>query len=161
MPTKHPPSVGDDSGDGMSQPVEKKIERGRLSTTTTSDRLKRQVTKPDKQNPSPLLAGYASAKMSKTAAFLPPIDDGVNAPPFDDGVNQTKKKSLESITEGHESVVVIPSEGILAGNTNTKLISNVTTTNKVLPPTVKLTSNVTTTDKVLSLTVDDVNKLNK
>jgi hypothetical protein len=91
--------------------------------------------------------------MSKTAAFLPPIDDGVNVPPFDDGVNQTKKTSLESIMEGHESVVVIPSEGILAGSTNTKLTSNVTTTDKVLPPTVKLTSNVTTTDKVLPPTV--------
>jgi hypothetical protein len=128
---------------------EKKIERGRFSTTTTSDRPKRQVTKPDKQHLSPLLAGYASATMSKTAAFLPPIDDGANVPPFDDGVNQTKKTSLESITEGHESVVVLPSEGILAGSTNTKLTSNVTTTDKVLPPTVTLTSNVTTTDKVL------------
>jgi hypothetical protein len=117
-----------------------------LSTTTTSDRQKRQVTKPDKQNLSPLLAGYASAKMSKTAAFLPPIDDAVNVPPFDDGVNQTEKTSLESIKEGHESVVVIPSEGILAGNTNTELTSSVTTTDKVLPLTVKLTSNVTTTD---------------
>jgi hypothetical protein len=85
--------------------------------------------------------------MSKYAAFLPPIDDVVNVPPFDDGVNQTKKTSLESIAEGHDSVVVIPSEGILAGNINTKLTSNVTTTDKVLPPTVKLTSNITTTDK--------------
>jgi hypothetical protein len=127
-----------------------------LSTTTTSDRPKRQVTKPDKQNPSPFLAGYASAKMSKTAALLPPIDDGVNVPPFDDGFTQTKKTSLESITEGHESVVVLPSEGIFAGNTNTKLISNVTTTDKVPPPTVKLTSNVTTTNKILPPTVDDV-----
>jgi hypothetical protein len=156
MPTKHLPSVGDDSGDGMSQPVRGKIERGRLSTTTTSDRLKRQITKPDKQNPSPFLVGCASAKMSKTAALLPPIDDGVNVPPFDDGVNRMKKTSLESITEGNESVVILPSEVILAGNTNTKFISNVTTTDKVLPPTVKLTSNVTTTDKVLPPTVDDV-----
>jgi hypothetical protein len=156
MPTKHPPSVGDDSGDGISQPVRKKFERGRLSTTTTIDRPKRKVTKQDKQNPSHFLAGYASAKMSKTAAFLPPIDDGENVPPFDDGVNQTKKTSLEYITEGHESVVVLPSEGIFAGNTNTKLISNVTTTDKVLPPTVKLKSNFTTTDKVLPPSVDDV-----
>jgi hypothetical protein len=121
MPTKHPPSGDDDSGHGMSQPVGKKIERGRLSTTTTSDRPKQQVTKPDKQHISPLFAGYASATMSKSAAFLSPIDDVVNVPPFDDGVNLTKKTSLESIAEGHESVVVLPSEGILAGNTNTKL----------------------------------------
>jgi hypothetical protein len=92
MPKKHPPGDGDDSGDGISRPVKKKLERGRLSTTTTSDRPKRQVIKPDKENPSPLLAGYASAKMSKTAALLPPIDEGVNVPSIDDGVNETKKK---------------------------------------------------------------------
>jgi hypothetical protein len=114
----------------------KKIERGRLSTTTINDRPKRQVTKPDKQNLSPLLAGYASATISKTAAFLPPFNDGVNLPPFDDGVNQTKKTRLESITDGHEAIVVMPSEGILAGSTNTKLTSNVTTSDKFLPPTV-------------------------
>jgi hypothetical protein len=127
MPTKHPPIVGDDSGDGVSQPVKKKNERGIFSTTTINDRPKRHVTKPDKQNLSPLLAGYASATISKTAASLPL---------FDDGVNQTKKTSLESITEGHEAFEAIPSEGILAGNTNTKLTSNVTTNDKLLPPTV-------------------------
>jgi hypothetical protein len=68
------------------------MERGRLSTTTAIDRPKRQVIKPDKENPSPFLAGYSSAKMSKTAALLPPIDEGVNVPPIDDGVNETKKK---------------------------------------------------------------------
>jgi hypothetical protein len=104
--------------------------------TTTNDLPKRQVTKPDKQNLSPLLAGYASATISKTAAFLRPYDDGVHVPPFDDGVNQTKKTSLESIMEGHETFLVILSEGRLAGITNTKLTSNVTTTDKFLPPTV-------------------------
>jgi hypothetical protein len=89
MPTKHLSSVADDSGDGVSQPVKKNIERGRLSTTTTNDRPNRNVTKPDNQNISPLLVGYASATISKTAAFLPP---------FDDGVNKTKKTSLEAIT---------------------------------------------------------------
>jgi hypothetical protein len=78
MPTKHPPSVADDSGDGVSHPVKKKIERGRLSTTTTNDCPNQNVTKPDKQNLSPLLVGYASATISKNAAFLPPFDDGVN-----------------------------------------------------------------------------------
>jgi hypothetical protein len=135
MPTTHPPSVGNDSGDGVLQPV-KKIERGRLSTTATNDFTKRQVTKPDKQNISPLLAGYASATISKTAAFLPPLDDGVNLPSFNDGVDQTKKISLESITAGQEAFEAIPSEGILAGSTNTKLTSNVTTNDKLLPPTV-------------------------
>jgi hypothetical protein len=66
------------------------------------------------------------------------------------------KKRCESITEGHESVVLLPSEGINAGNTNTKLISNVRTTDKVLPPPAQFTSNVTATDKVLPPSVDDV-----
>jgi hypothetical protein len=127
MPTKHPPSVTDDSGDGVSQPMKKKIERGRLSTTATNDHPKRNVTKPNKQNLSPLLPGYASATISKTAAFLPP---------FDDGVNKTKKTSLESITEGHEAFEAIPSKSILAGSTNTKLTSGVKTNDKFLPPTV-------------------------
>jgi hypothetical protein len=78
MLTKHPPSVAGDTGDGLSQHVKKKVERGRLSTTTTNDRPKRNVTKPDRQNVAPLLAGYASATISKTAASLPPFDDGVN-----------------------------------------------------------------------------------
>jgi hypothetical protein len=109
---------------------------GRLSMTTANDRPKRQVTKPDKNNLSPLLVGCAAATISKTAACLPPYDDGVNVQPFDDGVNQTKNTSLESITEGHKTVLVIPSEGSLTGSTNTKLTSNVTTTDKFLPPTV-------------------------
>jgi hypothetical protein len=99
MTTKHPPSVADDTGDGVSQHVKKKVERGRLSTTTTNDRPKRNVTKSDRQNLSPLLAGYASATISKTAASLPP---------FNDGVNKNKKASLESITEGHEAFGAIP-----------------------------------------------------
>jgi hypothetical protein len=129
MPTKHPPSVADDSGDGVSQPVKKKVERGRLSTTTTNDRPKRNVTKPDRQNLSPLLAGYASATISKTAAFLPP---------FDDGVNKNKNASLESIKEGHEAFEAIPSESIVAGSTNIKLASGVTTNDELLPPTVNI-----------------------
>jgi hypothetical protein len=68
MPTKHPPIVADDTEDGMSQYVKKKLERGILSTTTTKDRPKRNVTKPDRQNVAPLLAEYASATISKTAA---------------------------------------------------------------------------------------------
>jgi hypothetical protein len=127
MLTKHPASVADDSGDGVSQPVKKKVERGRLSMTTTNDLPKRNVTKPDRQNLSPLLAGYASATISKTAAFLPP---------FDDGVNKNKKTSLESMTEGHEAFGAIPSKSIVAGSTNIKLTSGVTTNDELLPPTV-------------------------
>jgi hypothetical protein len=126
MPTKHPPSVANDSGDGVSHPVRNKTERVRLSMTTTNERPKRNVTKPDKQNLSPLIAGYASATISKTAAFLPP---------FDDGVNKDKKTCLESITEGHDADEAIPPESILAGSTNTKLTSGVTTNDKLLPPT--------------------------
>jgi hypothetical protein len=58
--------------------VKKKIERGRLSTTTTNDRPKLNAIKPDKHNVAPLLAEYASATISKTAASLPPFDDRVN-----------------------------------------------------------------------------------
>jgi hypothetical protein len=99
MPTKHPPSVADDSGDGVSQHVKKKVERGRLSTTTANDRPKRNVTKPDRQS-FHLSLGYASATISKTAACLPP---------FDDGVNKNKKTSLESMTEGHDAFGAIHS----------------------------------------------------
>jgi hypothetical protein len=127
MPTKHPPSVADDTGDGLSQHVKKKVERGRLWTTTTNDRQQRNVTKPDRQNLSPLLAGYASATISKTAASLPP---------FDDGVNKNKKASSESMTEGHEAFGAIPSESIVAGSTNIKLASGVTSNDELLPPTV-------------------------
>jgi hypothetical protein len=58
-------------------------------------------------------------------------------PLFDDGVNKDKKTSLESITEGHEAFEAIPPESILAGSTNTKLTSGVTTNYKLLPPTVE------------------------
>jgi hypothetical protein len=78
MPTKHPPSDTDGTEDGLSQHVKKKIERGRLSTTTTNDRPKRNATKPEKQNFATLLAEYASATISKIAASLPPFDDGIN-----------------------------------------------------------------------------------
>jgi hypothetical protein len=62
---------------------------------------------------------YASATISKTAASLPP---------FDDGVNKNKKASSESMMEGHEAFGATPSESILA--------SGVTTNDELLPPTV-------------------------
>jgi hypothetical protein len=127
MPTKHPPSVANDTGYGLLQHVKKKVERGRLSMTTTNDRPKQNVTKPHRQNLSPLLAGYASATISKTAASLPP---------FYDGVNKNKKASSESMTEGHEAFGAIPCESIVAGSTNIKLASGVTTNDELLPPTV-------------------------
>jgi hypothetical protein len=126
MPTKHPPSIADDTGDGLSQHVKKKVERGRLSTTTTNDRPKRKVTKPDRQNVAPLLAAYASATISKTAASLPPFDDGVNK----------KKASSESMMEGQEAFGDTPSESIVAGSTNIKLAPGVTTNDELLPSTV-------------------------
>jgi hypothetical protein len=123
MPTKHPPSVTDDTEDGLSQHVKKKVERGRLLTTTTNNRPKRNVTKPDRQNIAPLLAEYASVTISKTAASLPPLDDGVNT---------NKKASLESKMEGHEAFGDTPSK-IMAGSTNIKSASGVAT-NEELPP---------------------------
>jgi hypothetical protein len=126
MPTKHPPSVAADTGDGLSRPVKKKVEKGRLSTTTTNDRPKQNVTKPDSQNVAPLLAEYASATISRTAASLPP---------FDDGVNKNKKVSLESMMEGHEAFGDTPSEIIVAGSTNIKSASGVTISEELLPPT--------------------------
>jgi hypothetical protein len=98
-----------------------------LSTTTTNDRPKRNVAKPDRQNVAPLLAEYASATLSKTAASLPP---------FDDGVNKNKKASLESMMEGHEAFGATPSESIVAGSTNIKSASGVATNEELLPPTV-------------------------
>jgi hypothetical protein len=127
MPTKHPPSVTNDTEDGLSQHVKKKVERGRLSTTTTNDRPKRNVTKIDRQNIAPLLAEYASATISKTAASLPP---------FDDGVNKNKKASLESMMEGHEAFGAIPSESIVTGSTNIKSASGVARNEELIPPTV-------------------------
>jgi hypothetical protein len=79
MPTKNHPSSTDGSEDGsIAQPVKKKLQRGRLATTKIQDRPKRNASRPDKHNVSPLLAEYASAKTSKTAASLPPIYLGDN-----------------------------------------------------------------------------------
>jgi hypothetical protein len=127
MPTKHPPSVADNTGDGLSQHVKNKVERVRLSTKTTNDRPKQNVTKPDRQNVAPLLAEYASATISKIAASLPP---------FDDGVNKNKKASLESMMEGHDAFGATPSESIVAVSTNIKSASGVTKNEELLPPTV-------------------------
>jgi hypothetical protein len=127
MQTKHPPSVANDTEDGLSQHVTKKVERGRFSTTTTNDRPTRNVTKTDRQNPAPLLVEYASATISKTAASLPP---------FDDGVNKNKKASLESMMKGQEAFGATPYEIIVAGSNNIKSTSGVTTNEELLPPTV-------------------------
>jgi hypothetical protein len=92
MPTKHPPSGTDGTGDGLSQHVKKELERVRLSTTTSNDCPQQNATKPDKHNVAPLLVEYASATISKTSASLPPISLRENntehsTDPFDDGVN--------------------------------------------------------------------------
>jgi hypothetical protein len=127
MPTKCPPSVADETGDGLSQHVKKKVERGRLSTTTTNDRPKQNVTKPDRQNVAPLLVEYASPTISKTATSLPH---------FDDGVNKNKKAISKSMMEGREAFGAIPSESIVSVSTNIKSASGVTTNEELLPPTV-------------------------
>jgi hypothetical protein len=92
MPTKHPPSGTDGTEDGLSQHVKKKLERGRLSTTTSNNHHKLNATKPDNHNVAPLLDEYASETISKTAASLPPIylrDNNTkhSTNPFNDGVN--------------------------------------------------------------------------
>jgi hypothetical protein len=73
-PTKKKVQRGtDDSEDGLTHPTKKKVQRGRLSITRSQDRTKWNASRPDKHNVAPLLAEYASAKTSKTAASLPPI----------------------------------------------------------------------------------------
>jgi hypothetical protein len=93
MPAKHPPSGTGGTEGGLSQHVKKKLERGRLSTTTRNDRPKLNATKPDKNNVAPLLEEYVSAAISKTAASLPPLSLRYNNTkhsinPFNDGVNK-------------------------------------------------------------------------
>jgi hypothetical protein len=87
MPTKNPSTSTDSGEDGLTQPVKKKVQRGRLSITRSQDRPKRNASRPDKHNVAPLLAEYASAKTSKTAASLPPISLGAN---------KTKSKTKQS-----------------------------------------------------------------
>jgi hypothetical protein len=77
MPTKnHSSSTNGSKDDSTAQPVKKKLQRGRLSTTRSQDRPKHNASRPDKHNVAPLLVEYASAKTSKTAPSLPPISLG-------------------------------------------------------------------------------------
>jgi hypothetical protein len=58
--------------DTSAKPGKKKVQRGRVSTRS-QDHLKRSASRPDTHDAPPLLANYALAKTSKTAASLPPI----------------------------------------------------------------------------------------
>jgi hypothetical protein len=62
MLTKNPSTSTDVSEDGLTQPVKKKVQRGRLSITRSQDRPKQNASRPNKHNIAPLLADYASAK---------------------------------------------------------------------------------------------------
>jgi hypothetical protein len=145
MPTKHPPSGTDGTEDGLSQRVNKKLERGRLLMTTSNDRPKRNATKPDKHNVAPLLVEYASVRVSKTAVSLPPISLRDNntkhsTDPFDDGVNKKTLSGLETIVEGPEVLGATPSDSIEAASTNIKSASGLTMNKELFPTTVEVLS---------------------
>jgi hypothetical protein len=78
MPTKNPSNSADGSEDGLTQPAKKKVQRGRSLITRSQDLPKRNASRPDKHNVAPLLAEYALANISKTAASLTPISLGDN-----------------------------------------------------------------------------------
>jgi hypothetical protein len=129
----------------VSQHVKKKIQRGRLWTTTSKDRPKRHTTKPDKHNVAPLLAEYASATTSKTAVSMPPIslrDNNTNfsTDPFDDGVNKKTLLSLEKIVEGSEVLGATPSDTIVAASTKIKSASGLAMNKELFPTTVEVLS---------------------
>jgi hypothetical protein len=133
MPTKHPPTGTGGTEDGLTQPVNKKVQRGILSTTTSIDCPKRHAAKPDKHNVAPLLAEYASAKTSKTTVSLPPISLGDNktrriTDPSQDGVNKKTLSSLETVVEGAEVLGATPSDTIEVASTKTTV--------EILPPPV-------------------------
>jgi hypothetical protein len=87
IPTTHTSTSTDVSEDGLTQPVKKKVQRGRFPTTRSHNLPKRNASRPDKHNVAPLLADYASAKTSKTSASLPSISLGDN---------KTKSKTKQS-----------------------------------------------------------------
>jgi hypothetical protein len=87
IPTKNPSNSTNVSEDGLTQPVKKKVQMGRLSITRSQDRPKHNASRPNKHNAAPLLAEYASAKNLKTAASLPHISLGDN---------KTKSKTNQS-----------------------------------------------------------------
>jgi hypothetical protein len=103
MPTKNTSTSTDVSGDGMTQPMKTKVQRGRLTVTRSQDRPKRNASRLDNHNVAPLLADHVSAKTSKTAASLPPISLGVNktkskTKQSHSGENKSKAPDLDSIT---------------------------------------------------------------
>jgi hypothetical protein len=93
MPTKNPSTSTNISEDGLTQPVKKKVQKGRLSIRRSQDRPKRNASIPDKHNVAPFLAEHASAKTSKTAASLTSISLGDN---------NTKSKTNQSQSGGEK-----------------------------------------------------------
>jgi hypothetical protein len=79
MPTKNHSSSTDGSEDGSTaQRVKIKYEVVKGKIIDNKKPNKKPGSRPDKHNVAPLLAEYASAKTSKTAASLPPISFGDN-----------------------------------------------------------------------------------
>jgi hypothetical protein len=98
MMTNNTATSTDVTEDCLTQTVKKKVQRGILPTTRSHNCQKRNVSIPDKHDVSPLLADYASAKTSKTAASLPPISLGDN---------KTKSKTNQSQFGGGERDAVL------------------------------------------------------
>jgi hypothetical protein len=78
MPTTNPSTSTDVTEDGLTQPVKNKVQRVRFPTTRSQNSPKWNASRPDKHDDAPLLADYASANTSKTAASLPRISLGDN-----------------------------------------------------------------------------------
>jgi hypothetical protein len=143
MSTKHPPTGTDGTEDVLTQPIKKKVQRGRLSTTTSKNIPKRHAAKPDNHNDAPLLVDYASAKTSKTAVSMPPLYIGDNktkrsTDPYQDGVNEKTLSSLETVVEGAEVLGGTPSDTIEVASTKIKSASSLVSVNKVFPTTVEV-----------------------
>jgi hypothetical protein len=103
MPTKNPSTNTDVSEDGLTHPIKKKVQRGRLPTTRSQYRPKHNASKPDQHNVALLLDEYASGKTSKTAASLPPISLGDNKTKSKTkqskyGENKRKAPDVDSVT---------------------------------------------------------------
>jgi hypothetical protein len=73
---QNPVNATEHTDHASSKPDNKKVQIGRVPTTTTSQDLpKWNASRPDKHDASPLLAGYASAKTSKTDVSIPPVSN--------------------------------------------------------------------------------------
>jgi hypothetical protein len=97
MPTTSPSTNTDATEDGLTKPVKKKVQMGRLPTTRSHNHPNWNASRPNKHDVEPLLADYASAKTSKTAASLLTNSLGCNK-----NKSKTKKKGkapdVDSVT---------------------------------------------------------------